>query len=144
MKSFRFFLVTGAVIQVFTALMHAVTLFIPPQAANEEEQKLVDLFVNYKQDMGAGYHRTMYELFLSISVCFTLLFLFGGMLNIFLLRKRVGPELMTGILSLEVLIFGICFAIMLAYAFLVPIVLSGLVFMTLLMSRAALFRQRAS
>jgi hypothetical protein len=141
-RNFRFFLTTAGIIQVLTGLIHGLSLFISPSASNEKEEQLLELFVNYKQDMGAGYYRSMDELFTSISVCFTLLFLFGGLLNLYLLRKRADAALMTGILTLEVLIYGICFAVMLAYAFLPPIVLSGLVFITLLMSRATLFRNR--
>lgn len=119
--------------QFITGLLHGLSFFAEPQPANDTERQLQELLNNYKSDMGAGFHRSVGELFISISACFTLLFLFGGLINWYLLRKKVSNDLLSGMVSIQVIIFGICFVVMLLFAFLPPIVLSGMVFLTLLL-----------
>jgi hypothetical protein len=135
MRNQKTWLIVTIAIQILTGLAHGVSFFIEPQATNDTEKQLIDLFINYRQDMGAGYHRTMQELFTSISVCFTLLYLFGGLLNAYLLRKKLASDILKGVISIQILIYGVSFAVMLRFAFLPPIVLTGFVFIALLLSR---------
>ena len=90
-----------------------------------------------------GFNPTYADLFTALSSCFTLLCLFGGILNLFLWRKKVDASLWNGILTIEAGIFGICFAMMLFNTFLPPIVLSGLIFVFLTGGMFSVGRARA-
>jgi hypothetical protein len=145
-KNYRTWIIIAIVLQFLTGLIHGIGLFVPPQPSNDSdsERQLLDLFTGYIMDMGAGYHRTLYDLFLSLSSCFTLLFLFGGLLNWYLLKKKIANDVMAGIVMIQVVIFGVCFGVMLVFAFLPPIVLCGLVFLMLTLARLTIAVTKAS
>jgi hypothetical protein len=135
LKNHRTWIIAAIVFQLLTGLIHGISLFSPVQATQESEKTLVELFTTQKLDFGAGFHRTLYEMFQAVSVCLSLLFLFGGILNWYLLRKKASTEIVSGILTLEVVIFGICFATTTMFAFLPPIIFTGLCFLMLLLAR---------
>jgi hypothetical protein len=135
LKNYRNWVIAAIVFQILTGLIHSISLFVPVQATEESEKTLVELFTTQRLDFGAGFHRTLYEMFLAVSVCLTLLFLLGGLLNLYLLRKKASAEIMSGILTLQVLIFGTCFITTMKFAFLPPIILTGLSFLMLLLAR---------
>jgi len=70
-------------------------------------------------------------LFKALSSCFSLLYLLCGLINIYLLRKRVDVGLVRGLVGIQLLVLGLCFGIMSVLTFLPPIILTGLVFITL-------------
>ena len=72
-----------------------------------------------------GFHPTFAELFTAVSLCFTLICLFGGILNWYLKRKNIAADLWKGILLIQIIIFGAMFAAMLAFAFFPPIFVPG-------------------
>lgn len=144
LKSYRLWAILAAVFQFLTGLIHGLSFFAEQQPANETEKQLMDLFVGYKQDLGAGYQRSAAELFIAVSACLTLLYLFGGMINWYLLRKKVSSDLMTGLLNIQVVVYGVSFAVMLFFAFLPPIVLTGLVFTLLFISAIVIRSQKTS
>jgi hypothetical protein len=80
-------------------------------------------------DMGAGFHRSMHQLFTALSACFPLLFLLGALNNIYVWKKRVDVGLLKGFLAIQVIIFGMCFGLMVVMTFLPPIVMSGFVYL---------------
>jgi hypothetical protein len=49
--------------QFLTAFFHSMSFISKPTATNETEEKLIDLFTNYKQDLGAGFSRSTFDLF---------------------------------------------------------------------------------
>ena len=118
-------------LQLVTALIHSLSFLTTPVGTNDQEKMLIELMYTYKMDLGAGYQRTMHEVVNALSACFSLIYLFGGVLNIFLLRQKADPALMKGILSIQLAIFGFAFALMVIFTFLPPIVLTGLVFVFL-------------
>ncbi len=118
-------------LQLITALIHSLSFLTTPVGTNDQEKMLIELMYTYKMDLGAGYQRTMHEVVNALSACFSLIYLFGGVLNIFLLRQKADPALMKGILSIQLAIFGFAFALMVIFTFLPPIVLTGLVFVML-------------
>lgn len=118
-------------LQLITALIHSLSFLTTPVGTNDQEKMLIELMYTYKMDLGAGYQRTMHEVVNALSACFSLIYLFGGILNIFLLRQKADPALMKGILSIQLAIFGFAFALMVIFTFLPPIVLTGLVFVML-------------
>jgi len=90
-------------------------------------------------DMGGGIHRSMQQLLNALSACFPLLYLLGALNNIYLLRKRVEPSLIKGLVGIQLIVFGIGFGVMAVLTFLPPIILTGLVFITLSISYCLIF-----
>ena len=131
LRRFTFWLSVAIVLQLLTGVGHSVGIFIAPRPANETERQLVELLLNYEQDMGAGIHRTMWDLFRALSSCFSLLCLLGALTNIYLLRKQVSADLVRGLVGIQVIVFGICFGVMAVFTFLPPIIATGLVFVSL-------------
>jgi hypothetical protein len=84
-------------------------------------------------DMGAGMFHSMMDLFLALSSCLTFLYLLGGINNFYLLN-RLPHTALKGYLFINMIVFGVCFAVMLFLTFLPPIILTGLVFVTLAIS----------
>ena len=135
MKNYTTWLKAAAIFQFIFAVIHAATLFITPLPNNETEKQLFTLMDTYKFDFGTGFHRTMGELTLVFSACLCLLLLFGGLINWYLLRKKTDTEIMKGVITINLVVFGICFGVIATFAFLLPIILSGLIFMFLIFSR---------
>lgn len=55
-----------------------------------------------------------------------------GLTNGYLLWKQVGPNVMKGILAINVAIFGVVFLMMAVFTFLPQIICTGLIFINLL------------
>ncbi|MGH9967432.1 MAG: LIC_13387 family protein [Pyrinomonadaceae bacterium] len=134
LKRYRFWLWTAVVFLFLTALIHSLSLFIQPTPQNETERQLIGLLVNYKQDFGAGFNRSMKDLFTALSSCFSLICLLGGLTLAFLARKKADVSVLRGVVGIHAVIFGVCFVMMLVFTFLPPIVLTGVVFLCLLIS----------
>ena len=141
LKRYRFWLWLAVVFLFLTALIHATSLFLQPAAQNETERQLFDLLANYRQDFGAGFKRSTKELVTALSACFSFLCLLGGLTLAFLLRKQAEVRIMKGVVGIHVLVFGICFAVMAVFTFLPPIVLTGLIFLSLLLAYFLMPRQ---
>lgn len=118
-------------LQFLTALAHALSFLSEPVGTNDQEKMLIELMNNLQIDLGAGYHRTMSEVVNALSACFSLLYLFGGILNWYLLRQQLNPNVMKGVLGINLAIFGFSFALMVLFTFLPPIVMTGLTFVAL-------------
>ena len=125
---------------LLNAAVHSVTLFIEPAPQNETERQLAQLMATYRNDFGAGFHPTPANLFTALSSCFSLLCLLGGLLNAYLIKKRVGAEIMRGVIAIDLLVFGICFIVMAVFTFLPPIVLTGLIALFLTIALLDVFR----
>jgi len=143
LKRYRFWLWTAVVVLFVTALIHSLTLFFQPAPQGETQRQLFDLMANYKQDFGAGFKRSTKELVTALSACFSLVCLLGGLTLAFLLRKQADVRLLKGIVGIHGLVFGICFALMVVFTFLPPIVLTGLIFVSLVLSYFLIPRQPA-
>ncbi len=131
LKRYTFWLWVAIVFQLLTGAVHSLSLFISPVPGNETERQLFELMANYKFDLGAGIHRSMGNLFKALSSCFSLLCLLGGLINIYLLRRKVEAGVVKGLVGIQLVVFGICFGVNAALTFLPPIVLTGLVFVFL-------------
>jgi len=135
MKNYTVWLKTASIFLFVTAAIHAITLFVTLPPNNETERQLSALMDTYKFDLGAGFHRTMSELTLPLSACFCLVCLLGGLLNWYLLHKKVEPKIMKGVISINLIVFGICFVLIVIFTFLLPIILMGLIVLFLILSR---------
>ena len=142
LKRYRFWLWLAVVVLLLNALIHSVTLFIQPAAQDETQRQLFDLMATYKQDFGAGFKRSTNELVTALSASFSLLCLLGGLTLAFLLRKQAEARIMKGVVGIHVLVFGICFAVMVVFTFLPPIILTGLIFLSLLLGYFLMPRQQ--
>jgi hypothetical protein len=142
LKRYRFWLWLAVVVLLLNALIHSVTLFIQPAAQDETQRQLFDLMATYKQDLGAGFKRSTNELVTALSASFSLLCLLGGLTLAFLLRKQAEVRIMKGVVGIHVLVFGICFAVIAVFTFLAPIVLIGLVLLSLLLAYFLIPRQQ--
>jgi hypothetical protein len=137
-------LVLAIVFLFLTALVHGSTLFFQPMPQNETERQLIELMTSYKQDFGAGFKRSTKELVTALSSCFSFVSLLGGLTLTYLLRRRVEPGLLRGVVAIHAAVFGVCFGVMVAFTFLAPILLTGLIFICLLISFALIPRQVAT
>lgn len=135
MKSYRFWSKSAAVLMIFTGLVHSLSLFVKSEPANETERQLLDLVTNYRMDAGAGFHPSFGNLFTALSSCFSLLGLLGGATIFQLFRKGTPADTMSGVLTINLVIFAICFGMMAYFTFLPPVVLTGLIFVCLLVAR---------
>lgn len=141
-KTYRFWLWAAVVLLLLTAIIHAATLFVAPQPQNETEKQLLRLLVEYRQDFGAGFQRSMKEIFIALSACFSLICLLGGLTLGYLAKAKPELRILKGVVGIHVLVFAICFGVMAVFTFLPPIVLTGLIFVTLLITYFLLHRQR--
>jgi FtsH-binding integral membrane protein len=122
------------ILQILTAAVHSMSFLVSPQPTDETEKQMLQLMTTYKMDMGAGFVPTMFDLFNSLSTGFALLFLFGGLMNWYLWRKKIDLAVLKGVVGISVIIFGIMFVVGAMLSFLLPITMSGLVFVCLLMA----------
>ena len=118
--------------QGLTGVFHSLSLFVSPQPANETEIQMISLMTSYRIDAGAGFYPTYSGLFTALSSCFTFLCLFAALMNGFLVRKKLMPDVMRGVVGINLLIFGALFAVMAYFTFLPPIICTGLIFANLL------------
>ena len=130
-RRYTFWLWLAVVFQLLNALGHSLSFFVTQVPTNETERQLLELMGNYQLDMGAGFHRTTHQLFTALSACFPLFYLLGALNNIYCLKKRIDTGMLRALLTIQVIVFGIAFGVIVVFAFLPPIVLSGLVFLSL-------------
>lgn len=135
LKRYTFWTKVAAVFQILSAAAHSLSFLKKPEPTNEQERQMLDLMNGYAMDMGGGFHPTMSDIFNALSACFPLLYLLGAVTLFFLLRKNAGIDLMRGMLTIQVLFFGFAFALMAWLTFPPPIVMTGLVFLFLLLAR---------
>ncbi len=130
-KRYSFWLWLAVVFQLLNAAGHSLSFFVTQVPTNDTERQLLDLMANYRLDMGAGFHRTTHQLFTALSACFPLFYLLGALNNIYCLKKKVDVGLLRGLLAIQLIVFGIAFGVVFVFAFLPPILLTGLVFVFL-------------
>lgn len=135
MEKYPTWLKTAAIFQFITAIIHAISLFITLPPNNETEKQLFFLMDTYRFDLGMGFYRTMGELTLVFSACLSLVCLLGGLLNWYLLRKKVEPEIMKGVININLIVFGILFCLTAIFTFLLPVIQIGLIVLFLILSR---------
>jgi hypothetical protein len=132
LRRYTFWLTAAVIFQFLTAAAHSISFFVSADIENEKDRQLHDLLTTYYHDMGAGFHRTFFDLFTALSACYPLLCVLGGLTLGYLLWKHTEPALMKGILLINVIVFGICLVVMIVFTFLPPIIMTGLIFLNLL------------
>lgn len=143
-KMAKFFLRLSVFLQIATGCIHCVSFFVDAPPANETERQLDVLMKTYKLDLGAGFHRTMLQIFNSISACFALMFIFAGVITWFLLSAKADIRITRGITTIQTIVFGIATVIIWCLAFLPPLLCTGLVFLSLLFARLNMKKESAN
>lgn len=133
-KRYTFWLWTTVVFQLLNAAFHCVTLFVTPAPQNDTERQLNSLMSSYRPELGPVFHPTMENLVLALSSCFSFFYLLGGLTNLYLLKKKAPLNLLKGSVGMHMIVFGASFAVMAFFTFLLPITLTGLVFVCLVIS----------
>lgn len=136
MNNYLLWIRVTAVLQIITACVHAMSFLRQSVPVNDAEKTLRELMSTYRPDLGPIFHPTTGDLFNALSACFSLLYLFAGMVNLYLLQKTLSPQLWKGLVSINLLVFGAAFLVMLLLTFLPPIVLTGVVFISLCLAYA--------
>lgn len=124
----------AAIFQIATGLIHSLSFFVSPQPANETEKQLIDLMTSYQLDMGAGFHRNFDQIFTSVSICMTLLCLFAGTINIYLIKTCSDLKVIKGAIVINAIVFLFMLIDFIVFAFLPPIICAGLICVALLLS----------
>lgn len=132
LKKFSFWIWGAIVTQLLTAGFHSLSFFVQPEAKNETEKQLIGLITNYKPDAGMGFNPSFKDLFTGISIAFSLLFIFGGLLNWYFKKKNLPAELWRGFLLIETVIFGGVFIANAFFTFAPPIICTGFIFVFVL------------
>ncbi len=135
LKQYSFWLKTAIILQVITAAAHSMSFFFTPEGTTDQERLLIDLMQNYHTDMGAGFSPSTMNIMTAFSACFTLLYLFGALVNGYLLRRKTDKQTMKGMVTINLIVFGVCFIVMALNTFLPPIIFTGMVFLCLICSR---------
>jgi hypothetical protein len=129
-KKFSFWLWATVICQLLSAAIHSLSFFLDSEPANDSERQLDTLMTTYKINAGAGFHPTMMGLFNALSIGFLLLCVLGGLLNLYLWKKKIPMDIMKGVVGINCIVFGVCFCFMAALTFLIPIVSTGLIFIS--------------
>ena len=132
LKRYTFWMTAAACFQLFTSAVHAVSLFVDARPENDTERQMITLISTYRLDMDLGFHPTFANLFTALSSCFSMLFLFAALVNGYLLIKHAGPEIVKGILLINVVVFATCLIVMAVFTFLPPIAMTAIVLGNLL------------
>src|SRR4051812_32290595 len=131
LKRYTFWLTAAVLFQFLTAVMHLVSFYFAAHPVNDTEEQLNRLMTTYRQDLGAGFVRTPWDLLTALSACFPLLCLLGGLTLGYLLLRNVEPALMKGVIGINLAIFLVCLIVMIFFAFLPPVMLVGMVVLNL-------------
>lgn len=126
----------AAILQIITGGIHAVGLLRDRAPLDETGRTLNDLMATYRPDLGPFFHPSAQDIFTALSSCFSFLYLFAGIVNLYLLPRGLSAHVWKGLVSINLMVFGAAFLVMLLLTFLPPVVCTGLVFISLCMAYA--------
>lgn len=136
MNGYILWIRVSAFLQIVTGCIHALGLLRDRAPQNETERTLKELMSTYRPDLGPFFHPSMHDILLALSSCFSFLYIFAGVMNLYLLPRGLSAQVWKGLVSINLLIFGAAFLVMLLLTFLTPVVCTGLVFITLCLAYA--------
>jgi hypothetical protein len=136
MNNYLLWIRVTAMLQIISACVHAMSFLKNPLPANETERTLHELMSTYRPDVGPLFHPTSENIFMALSACFSLLYLLGGVINLYLAQKHLPPQVWKGLVSINLVVFGGAFSLMLMLTYLPFIALTGVVFLSLSMAYA--------
>lgn len=130
---FAFWIKTSAILQFLTAALHSTSFICPPVGQNDSEKQMIEL-MSVPMDMGNGFHPSMHDIVTSLSIIFVLFLVMSGVINLYLLKRKEDLSLIKNITLINIIFFGLCFIDYVFLTFLPPIVTTGLIFISLLMT----------
>lgn len=80
----------GCYVLILTGLLKLIGQFQEPTPANERERQLWELMTTYQVDVGNGATVTIMGIQKGFSLCFSLMFLWAGVLGLFLVKQFAG------------------------------------------------------
>lgn len=132
MNRYLFWIRITAILQLITSGIHSLSFFRNPVPANETERELFELMKTYRSpEMGPFFHPSMHDLLIGLSAAMAMLYLLGGLTNLYLLQRNVSQQVWKGLTSINLIVFGGYFLVALIFTFLPPVILTGLVFISL-------------
>ena len=131
LKRYTFWLWTAVVLLWLTGIIHSIGIFVPLAPSNETERQMLDLMLHYHLNLGNGFHPTMWDLFRALSSCYSFICFLAAMTIAYLLKNRAAPTLLKGIIRIHLLVFGAVLVVIAFLTFLAPILLTGLVVLSL-------------
>ena len=132
MFKFKFWIWGTITLQLLTAVFHSLSFFVEPEPQNETEKVLMDLTRTYRPDAGLGFHPSFKDLFTGLSMGFTVAFLLAGLVNFYLLRKKISVDIWKGLLLIQTIVFGAFLIGLIFFTFIIPVACTGLIFLFLL------------
>jgi len=136
MDNYLLWIRVTSILQIITACIHGMSFLKTPVPANETERILHELMSTYRPDPGSLFHPTTGDIFTALSACFSLLYLLAGIINLYLAQKNLPPQIWKGLVSINLVVFGGAFSIMLMLTDLPLIALTGVVFISLSLAYA--------
>ena len=133
-KRYKVWLIAAVIFQLLAGLTHAITLFVSPPASNETERQLNEMMQTFHPALGPGFHPSFADLVTALSSCFTFVCMLGGLTLGYLLLKHAEPRLIKGVTGINLSIFGVLRAVVVWFAFLVPVAFIALIVVNLLIA----------
>ena len=134
MRNYSFWLKAAIILQGMTGIFHVLGIISCSKPNNDTEKTLMDLMQNYKFDLGSGFLHSMDDIMLAFSISFSLLLFFSAALNLYLLKTNIAPNILKGVIVINLLTYIPCFITMAMFTFLPPIVCTGLITLFLLIA----------
>jgi len=134
MRNYSFWLKAAIISQSMTGIFHVLGIISGSKPNNDTEKTLLDLMQNYKFDLGSGFLHSMDDIKLAFSISFALLLFFSAALNFYLLKTNIAPNILKGVIVINLLTYILCFITMAMFTFLPPIVCTGLITLFLMIA----------
>jgi hypothetical protein len=138
MKLFKIAINASWIFLILTGLLHSLSFIVKQEPSNDTEKQMLDLIQNYQMDLGNGFLRSFHDIYLSMSISFTMLCIFGGILLYYLNKNRISKIAMTGVLNIYLIFYGVLYLAMWKFTFLPPIVCVTFIFLSLVVSRMSI------
>lgn len=131
---YKIWIIATYIFQLLTGVIHSLSFFSDHKASNDAEKPLIEAITTIKMEMGAGFNPTFQELFLSVSAALTLLCLFSGVMNWYLLKLNLSNAAYKSIMGINAVTFGIYTIVNFFFSFLPPLICISLIFVSSLMA----------
>ena len=133
-KRYKVWLIAAVIFQLLSGLTHSITLFISPPPSNDSERKLNEMMSTFHPNLDPWFHPSFADLVTALSSCFTFVCLLGGLTLGYMLLKHAELPLMRGLTAINLFIFGVLLAVVLWFAFIIPVAFIALIFVNLLIA----------
>lgn len=141
LKKYTFWFKTAIVLQFATGVFHTISFLHNAEPQNNSEKTLFDLMTNYKFDFGFGFHHTMEDFMNAFSILFSVLLFFSAFINNYLLKNKLGNNILKGVISFNLFFYTIAFIAIAFLTFLPPIICTALIVISFLVSYLTILKE---